>query len=150
MLKSLGTSLAPAPTPAPCASHPHPDGKSVTSSQCSRHSPSALSHPAAPAEHPTILGHLGFPSPSPSPGKRGYERSKGFVFSPRFPRAAVPRGTHLSRRAEPRPGRWQEGSAGSSGAFPSGASPAGATRWPQSRGPRRAPCPAPPAAVPAI
>lgn len=81
-----------------------------------------------------------------------------FPFSKRLER---PWRTHLSRRAEPRPGRgrWQEGWAGSSSwALPSGDSPAGDTRWPQSPGLRRAPCPAPPAlplqrvpaAVPAI
>lgn len=105
-----------------------------------------------------------FPLPSPSPGPGDNKRSTGLVFS-RFPRGwsipAAPRCTHLSRSAEARPGRgrWQQGWAGSSSwALPSGDSPAGDTRWPQSPGLRRAPCPAPPAlllqrvpaAVPAI
>lgn len=85
---------------------------------------------------------------------RGTQTIRMICFS-RFPSAAtrlehhtpVAGCTHLSRRDVPRPGwgRWQEGSAGSSWALPSGDSPAGATRWPQSPGLRRAPCPAPPA-----
>lgn len=142
----LGTNVAPPDPAAPSASHRHPDGHpvpSIPSPRVSSGVPDVLprgSYSRAPHQAGTFRTSL-----SPSPGKGDTNHPEDWFFP--FPKSchrSHPWCTHASRGDEPRPG-WQEGSAGSCWALPCGDSPAGATRWPQSPGLRRAPCPAPPA-----